>query len=373
MQIKESKILFIQRVITPYRLDLLKLFCKEYKEVGIISSKGDEKGTLKIANYKEYEEENNNLKIHLLPSLKIGYKGESRGTSLYLYPKALSIIGQYDIIVFEGTTNLLNNMYLIPYSKLLKKKTIWWDAGYSIATRSKKRKLIDTVIKPFIKATDAQMAYSSLAKDYMEKYMGAKNVFLNLNTINTSYFKTISEEIKENNLQYNFNKNNIKLLYVGVIEKRKKTKELIDIVLQLNDKLKDKSFQLTLIGGGEQLEELKEYTDKKKNIDILGPIYDKNQLKNHYFTHDLFVLPGDGGLAILQSLLFGLPVLSIIGADGTELDYITDKSFLANSLLDIKTSLENITTIDRLKLIENAPKLSSEHWINNFTTNTKNL
>lgn len=362
----KKKILFIQRVITGYRLNLLKLLSNEFLEVGFLSSKGDKEGTLKLADFQSAEKEHTNINFHILPSLKINYKGESRGTSLFLYPKALSIISEYDIIIFEGTTNLINNLYLIPYAKFLKKKTVWWDAGYSLPNRSFKRRIIDTVVKPFIKMTDAQMAYSNLAKGYLEQYMGAKNVFLNLNTINTSYFDTIATEIKENIKSYKFDITNIKLLYVGVVEKRKKIKELIDIVLQLNNELKDKSFQLSIIGGGNQLEELKDFTKKEQAIQILGPIYDKDKLKKYYFNHDLFVLPGDGGLAILQALLYGLPVLSIKGADGTELDYITNKKFLAADLNEIKLFLKKLRSINRINFIENTPKLSAKNWVNNL-------
>lgn len=371
--LKEKKILFVQRVITGYRLELLQLLCNVFKEVGIVSSKGEPKGTLKIANYQKHTKENKNLKIHILPSIKIGYQGESRGTSLYLYPKALGLIKHYDIIVLEGTTNLLNNFYLIPYAKLLKRKIIWWDAGYSISHRSNKRKFIDAVIRPLLRFTDAQMAYSSLAKNYMQNYMGAKNTFLNLNTINTSFFETISNEIEENNINYSFDKKNIQLLYVGVVENRKNVKELINIVSQLNDKTIDKSFSLTVIGGGKQLEELKEYVNEKKSINLLGPIYDKNELKKYYFSHDLFVLPGDGGLAILQSLLYGLPVLSIIGADGTELDYITNKDFLVKNISEITLFLQNLTSIDRVQIIEKTPKLKADYWVTNFLVNLKKL
>jgi len=371
--VKNKKILFIQRVITGYRLNLLKLLSSEFLEVGFLSSKGDKEGTLKLADFQSTEKEHTNINFHILPALKINYKGESRGTSLFLYPKALSIISAYDIIVFEGTTNLINNLYLIPYAKCLKKKTIWWDAGYSLPNRSFKRKIIDTIVKPFLKMTDAQMVYSTLAKKYLEQYMGAKNVFLNLNTINTSYFDTIVTEIKENNKSYMFDITNIRLLYVGVVEKRKKIKELIDIVLQLNNELKDKSFQLSIIGGGNQLKELKDFTKKEQVIQILGPIYDKDKLKNYYFNHDLFVLPGDGGLAILQALLYGLPVLSIKGADGTELDYITNKKYLATDLSEIKLFLKKLKSINRIDFIEDTPKLSAKNWVNKLTRKISTL
>ena len=373
MNISKTRILFVQRVITGYRLDLLKLLCDDFQEVGIITSEGDTQGTLKVGNYENVLIEYSNLKIHKLPSVRIGYTGESRSTNFFLYPKAINIIKNYDVIIFEGTTNLINNSYLVPYAKILGKKTIWWDAGYSIPIRSKKRKLIDAVVKPFVKMTDAQMAYSTLANSYMKNFMGAKNSFLNLNTINTCFFDAIEKEIENSIDNYSFDKSNIKLLYVGVVESRKKVKELIDIVIELNDESEEKHFSLNIVGGGDQLEELIEYTNTLSEITLHGPIYDNDKLKNYYFESDLFVLPGDGGLAILQSLLFGLPVLSVKGADGTELDYITDEKFLAESIDSIKLTLMGLEDINRKDLIDKVPNIKDKHWKTNIINTIEKL
>lgn len=371
MVISELKILFIQRVITEYRLDLIKEFCNLFQQVGIISSKGNQTGTLKVANGLTTQKKYKNLSIYILPSVKLNYKGESRSTSLFLYPKALKYIKDYDIIVFEGTTNILNNSYLIPFARILKKKIIFWDAGYSLSKRSLKRKIIDLVNFPLVRLTDMQMAYSTLAKTYLINNMGAKNAFVNLNTINTNYFEKIEKEIINNIQSYTFDKQNVKLLYVGAIEKRKKIKELIDIILRLNEN--DKRFHLNIIGGGNYLKTLKEYTKFNKEITFLDPIYDKEKLKSFYFTSDLFVLPGDGGLAILQSHLFGLPVIGIKGADGTELDYITHKSFLLNNLKELTQLLNNLESIDRSKIYGNMPDISSKKWIRQFNEKVKEL
>jgi glycosyltransferase involved in cell wall biosynthesis len=371
MKISELRILFVQRVITTYRLDLFKEFCTSYKHVGIISSNGTQTGTLKIATKSNHQEDCKNLTIHILPSFKINYKGETRSTTIFLYPKAIKFIKKYDIIVFEGTTNIINNSFLIPYAKIQGKKLIFWDAGYSLNKRSLKRKIIDSLNLPLVRLTDLQMAYSKLAGNYMREKMGAKNVFVNLNTINTRYFEKIKKEITDSIDAYSFNKSNIKLLYVGVIEERKKVKELIDIVLLLNKK--GKRFSINIIGGGNQLSELKEYAKSINEISFTGPIYDKEELKSYYFKSDLFVLPGDGGLAIVQSHLFGLPVVCTKGADGTELDYITYKPFLLDNLSDLYLLLDKLKSIKRSEIYKDLPDISSGKWIQAFNNKIKEL
>ena len=365
-----KNILIVQRVITSYRLDLLKELCNYFDKVGVVTSQGEESGTLKKANTDKAINEYNNLQVHELNAFKIKYKGDTRSTSLFFYPKVISLINKYDVLLLEGTTNIINNSYIIPIARMLGKKVIWWDSGYSEEIRTTKRKVIDFCIKPFIKMTHIQMAYSSKGKEYIEKYMGGENVFLNLNTINTKYFETIKGEVANSIKNYKFDDKHLKLLYVGVVEKRKKIEELIQIVQRLNAENLNKKYNLTIIGGGEQLEELKsKYLNS--NIIFHGPIYDQETLKTFYFNSDLFVLPGDGGLAILQSLLYGLPVLCLKGADGTERDYLPDESFLKNDLNEIYEFLRGVITINRAQLIDYYKKVCSGGWIENICNKIK--
>lgn len=359
--ISDKKILVVQRVITSYRLELLKCLCTSFGEIGIITSKGEQKGTLKKAAFENNS--NEKLKVIQLKSLKIAYKGESRSTSLFLYPSIVNYIKYYDILILEGTTNILNNIYIIPIAKLLNKKIVWWDSGYSPKVRTFRRKVMDFFLSPFVSVTDLQMAYSSKGADYIQQYMGGKNTFLNLNTINTAYFEEISNEVINAIDNYRFSPQRIKLLYVGVVEKRKKIEELINIVLELNEE--GFLFTLDIIGGGNQKDEL---ANKYGNelVKFHGPIYDKEKLKNFYFNSDLFVLPGDGGLAILQSLLYGLPVVCLKGADGTELDYIEDKDFLLDNTNDIHGFLKNLKKLDKQPYKNYVSRVSSTKWVNNL-------
>ena len=361
---KQSKILIVQRVITPYRLELLSELKDFFSEVCIVTSSGQNSGTLKKA--VSSGQQTSNIKIKTLRSLKLNYSGESRNTKLFLYPQILNLISDYDVILLEGTTNIINNVYIIPYARILQKKIIWWDSGYALDYRTVKRKIIDFVMRPFIKLTHLQMAYSNKGASYMKKHMGAKNVFVNLNTINTRYFEKIQNQINYSISNYQFNKYTVKLLYVGVVEPRKKIKELIEIIIKLN-KMRKKQYYLSIIGGGESLSSLKtQYSSGQ--IQFHGPIYDKETLKTHYFNSDLFVLPGDGGLGILQSLLYGLPVLCIRGADGTELDYIKNKKFLLKDFEEIYPFLLNFNGADRKNYFNYSNLVSSKKWIENLTS-----
>jgi len=189
--------------------------------------------------------------------------------------------------------------------------------------------MIDFFVKYLIAHTDAQIAYSCKAKNYMEQYMGARNCYALLNTVNTDFVKANLGEIETNNLEKKskMGSSDINLLFVGVVEERKKIKELIDVVS--NKQIGNKKITLNVVGGGDFLESLTSYVADLKinNVIFHGPIYDQMVLKKFYFQADLFVLPGDGGLGILQAMLYGLPCICC-SADGTEEDYFGDLKHL---------------------------------------------
>jgi len=357
------KLLVIQRVITPYRYQLLSEL-QPYYNITIISSFGEKKGSLKLASIPV----NSGINIITLKSLKIRYSGESRSTSLFFYPQVVFYINKHDLLLIEGTTNFLNNLFILPISRLLRKKVIWWDAGYSLPKRSTKRKFIDAVVKPLVMLTQYQIAYSSSAKKYMEDYMGANNCSTLINTISTSYFISKKDFILDSVRNYKPTKNVIKLLYVGAIEERKKIKELIDVVSELNDETSS-HYSLTIIGGGNYLNKIKAYISANKSIISTGPIYDLDELSYHYFNADIFVMPGDGGLAIVQALLFGLPAICTI-ADGTETDYL-DQKYIFNDLTEIKSYLRNFDYPDKLSIVEQSERLHSSSWVKGFLNMVK--
>lgn len=322
-------LVIVQRVITPYRLELLNKLSPYFNSIKILTSAGEESGAAKAADSDEVSE---NVSVVRLRSIKLAYSGEARSWAMFFYPQSLRHIIGADVLLLEGLTNYINNIYLVPFAKILRKKMVWWDAGYSPSCRSNRRKVIDKFASFLIKMTDRQVAYSSAAKQYMETYMGARRCFLILNTISTSYFDKIEHEIRQSERERGFlaTKNEIHLLYVGAVEQRKRVRDLIQTVDKLNRRERTK-FILTVIGDGNDMQACKEIVSSCdiEGIEFIGRVYDKDELKKYYFRSDLFVMPGDGGLGIAQSLLFGLPAVCI-AADGTERDYIDDSRYILN-------------------------------------------
>ncbi|MCB0430215.1 MAG: glycosyltransferase family 4 protein [Flavobacteriales bacterium] len=258
----------------------------------------------------------------------------------------------------------MNNLFIVPLAKLLGKKIIWWDSGSSQMVRTPRRKVIDFVMGILIMLTDAQIAYSQKGRRYMSEYMHAGNCHCLLNAINTSYFEGIREEVNHVADTRETNSQQIRLLYVGVVEKRKMVRELIDMVSALN-RAGTRTYMLDIVGGGSEYEPLIKYVEENsiRHVKLLGPKYAYEELKPHYFAADIFVLPGDGGLAVLQSVLFGLPVLTV-HADGTEEDYLPPECIFS-SLGEIQEALLRMEPVKRLRSSD-AARFYHINWITGF-------
>ncbi len=366
---KQLKLLIVQRVLTPYRWELFNKLSPYFQSIEILSSKGDSAGAAKVADVNGMPE---NIFVTWLKSIQIQYKGESRGCSFFLYPQSIINLISCNIVLLEGTTNLINNIYLVPLAKMMKKKVVWWGSGYSPKKRTSRRKVIDFFSSIFISMTDHQIAYSSMAKNYMEVHMGARNCSLVLNTISTTYFESIRSKVIASISDHKFDASCVRLLYVGAVEKRKRVSDLILLVDKLNGNAI--KYKLTIIGDGDYIESCKEIVKKTyaDNIEFAGRIYDKEKLKDYYFNADLFVMPGDGGLAIAQSLLFGLPAVCV-AADGTEHDYIDDKSYILNGFDELEFFLRTFSnTYNRQSVLPAIDKLSDSKFIRSLTKSLLN-
>ena len=111
---KKCNLLIVQRVITEYRYELLDKLSPYFESIKIISSYGEGAGAAKASSISSQYP---NVSISWLRAIRFPYKGESRSWSFFIYPQSVFHVLNADVILLEGTTNLINNMYLVPFSK----------------------------------------------------------------------------------------------------------------------------------------------------------------------------------------------------------------------------------------------------------------
>jgi glycosyltransferase involved in cell wall biosynthesis len=111
------------------------------------------------------------------------------------------------------------------------------------------------------------------------------------------------------------------VLFSGRIQPRKR----LDVLLRLFDKL-DAScseWALAVVGPGLDEQTRSQY-ERHGNVYFLGPLYDRTSVAEVFSACDIFSIPGAMGLAIVESLYWGKPVVTLEGHHGPELHYLND-------------------------------------------------
>jgi glycosyltransferase involved in cell wall biosynthesis len=133
------------------------------------------------------------------------------------------------------------------------------------------------------------------------------------------------------------------ILSVGHLRAAKRMDLLLDAFGQLRSVRGD--LALLIVGDGPEMGRLQQRIrqDSLEDVFLLGEIV--NNTGRYFAMSDVFVLPGDGGLAINEAMAFSLPVVCS-EADGTEKDLIIDGKtgflFKKGSVADLKAKLQLI-------------------------------
>lgn len=127
----------------------------------------------------------------------------------------------------------------------------------------------------------------------------------------------IAHNTVDNLVDMNVESQRDSFLFVGTLYKAKGLEELIDSYERAMINKGGKLPKLTIIGGGELLEPLREYVSAKRideSIILTGPIYDKQALQSFFDKAIFCVSPTQAGLSVLTSMSFGVPFVTCSGA-----------------------------------------------------------
>lgn len=256
-----------------------------------------------------------------------------------------------DVVVCEGASNFLNNITVFIYCKLFNKKIVQWGLG-EIAGRaeSRVRKLLNPLIQPIERRSNAIICYSTSGTNYYKKIgVSEEKIFVAVNVIDTD------QRLKEIS-NYSPSKNRIKtdvfrILFVGALEQNKKVDVLLRVVSRL--RLKYKNVELHIIGDGHSKPNLKKLC-KDLSIESVTFFYGRvdGPLVHIIDGMDVFIMPGLGGLAISDMLCHGIPVICGTG-DGCEGDLLNGKN---GKVLD---DLNDEALLKEVSMLIEDPKLLS--------------
>lgn len=246
-----------------------------------------------------------------------------------------------DVILSEGASSIINSSIAFIYSKIFRKKFIWWSLGKLEGRRHKGVRALLTKWERFITIrSDAIFTYSNLGKrHFINEGVDRKKIFVGVNVLDTN--KKLEEISKFNNDQDTFtiNENHFNIVFIGTITKEKNLELLLKAVKMFNLKYKQQA-TLHIIGDGNYMSEIKEIIkDGNQQVALYGRI---NEGACRILRKcDLMILPGLGGLAICEAMLNGLPVITG-KADGTEYDLININCGFILSEISTETIFQKI-------------------------------
>ncbi len=268
-----------------------------------------------------------------------------------------------DVIITEGTSNLFNAFVAFIYCRFTSAKYIWWSLGKLKGTvYTGARKKLENLIQYIERNSDAIISYSSLGKKYFQSIgVNEEKIFVAVNVVDTdSKYNELNNSYIEKTI---FTNKKFDVLFVGALTKQKKIEVLIK-AYSLFEKNRVNSC-LTIVGDGSEMEKLQQlaYDLGVKSIKFEGKVFDG--VYKYFINADVFVLPGLGGLAISESMLYGVPVIASIG-DGCENDLITHN---VSGIIDEKLDEQSLSVY--LQELYNDPE-KLEKFKNNAASTIKN-
>lgn len=189
----------------------------------------------------------------------------------------------------------------------------------------------------------------------------------------------ISYDIKEGLAKRDLVKKEISVLFVGRIEYDKGVFELVDAFKLLIAESKTK-LKLNLVGDGKSLHEVKrliEVNNLEDSVNVLGPVYDKEKLKDIYLSNDIFILPThhEGFPRVLyEAMIFKIPIITTFVGTISNLmkDGFNCLEIPVKNSNGIKEKLEALINDEnlRVKLINNGTLTITEYIGENSETHS---
>jgi glycosyltransferase involved in cell wall biosynthesis len=348
---KTDKILLITNIPTPYRIPLFNELNNQLKDEGlkqkvIFGSMGYDrrKWDIDMSDCQfEYE---------VLPSKTINLFDPEKTSFTYS--------GLYRVISREKPSIIITNAFSIATMKLWL-RSYFKDIPYIIWSGAINRKdspdffLRRMQRKILIKRASGFIAYGTKAKEYLVS-QGANpdKVEIGINTVDTQYFKSETEQYKDNPASGDGKKH---LLYVGDLSSRKNVKRILKILKILSNIRSD--IVLDIVGDGEDHVRLEKYV-RDNNLTkfiVFHGFKQKSDIPKFMAKADCFLFQTDfdiWGLVLVEAMASGVPCISSIHA-GATIDLIKDGE--TGFAMDFS---ETEKVADKIQWIFNNPEIAKE-------------
>jgi glycosyltransferase involved in cell wall biosynthesis len=231
------------------------------------------------------------------------------------YTREISSLKPEVVFLFLHLKNLII-WPLLHWLKLRGIPVVYWNKGINLTLRNPRLRNL-----PFYyvhSLSDAIVLYSPNEIKHIRPSNRHK-VFIANNTINFNAFPDISGSKAEWKQEFGITFKKV-VLFVGRMRPVKKVEHLISVFNEIDNP----DYGCVIVG--DPMENDLARMIRSKNIVHLGEIYDPEdvQISKLFSLSDLFVIPGDVGLALNQASFWGLPTVTENGQQSPEIQYLKD-------------------------------------------------
>jgi len=291
------------------------------------------------------------MDYHELSGFKKTLKNLTLISKFYWQEDALRLVFKpYKKYIIIGEPYCISTWLILFFAIITGKKTFLWTHGwYGNET------IIKRIIKKiFFELSTKVLLYGDYAKDLMIKEgFSPKKLIPIYNSLDYKDQRKIRENLSVTGIYQNYFKNHFPvLLYIGRIQRNKK----LDLLIEAMSILFNRGVSCNLIIIGEEAEKtnLSMLVDKfklGKFVWFYGSCYDENSLGELIYNANLCVVPGDVGLTVMHSFVYGTPIITHnnFAKHGPEFEAITEgitgAFFKEDSLYDLCDKISNWITI----------------------------
>lgn len=218
----------------------------------------------------------------------------------------------YDTYLMIGATRCLSLYFFLILKNLFfrKKKVLLWTHGYYGKESWVEKNLFK---RPLFKLADAILVYGNYSRDLMIADGFNPN---NVSTIHNSlaYSKQLELRNKATGSDIyakHFGNDNPVLIFIGRLTPVKQLDMIIDALNILKNKSED--YNLVYVGDGPERKALEEKVSNLglgERVWFYGSCYDELQNAELVYNADLCVAPGNIGLTVIHSFMFGCPAVT---------------------------------------------------------------
>ena len=286
----------------------------------------------------------------------------------------------YKHYIITGEPYCISTWLVLLINRITGRKTYLWTHGW-YGNESHFKKVLKKI---FFGLSSTILLYGDYAKNLMLQEGFQEDKLISVYN-SMDYDTQLSTRQKLNpTLIYknHFQNESPVLLYVGRIQNRKKIELLIEALHELHQN--NYLFDLILIGNESDETTLNDLVGNyklEKYVWFFGPCYDENVLGELIFNADLCVVPGDVGLTVMHSFVYGTPVVTHnnFPKHGPEFEAIEPKEtgdfFVEDSIEDLCCKIKEWTIsreVNRELIREKCYKVVDEVYNSNNQINILN-